>query len=61
MGSRPSSPIIFARCQVHRPRRPHDIPGEYVAVSGLPKRPAGAAIRRIDVIIRVGRPAPAAD
>jgi hypothetical protein len=39
-----------------------DIPGEYVAVSGLPKPPAGAAIRRIDVIIRVGRdPAPAAD
>jgi Fur family iron response transcriptional regulator len=42
--------------------RPLDIPGEYVAVSGLPKPPAGAAIRRIDVIIRVGRdPAPAAD
>jgi hypothetical protein len=36
--------------------------GEYVAVSGLPKPPAGAAIRRIDVIIRVGRdPAPAAE
>jgi len=35
-------------------------PGEYV--SGLPKPPAGAAIRRIGVIIRVGRdPAPAAD
>ena len=42
--------------------RPPDIPGEYVEVSGLPKPPAGAAIRRIDVIIRVGRdPAPAAD
>ena len=42
--------------------RPLDIPGEYVEVSGLPKPPAGAAIRRIDVIIRVGRdPAPAAD
>jgi len=42
--------------------RPLDIPGKYVAVSGLPKPPAGAAIRRIDVIIRVGRdPAPAAD
>ena len=41
--------------------RPLDIPGEYVAVSGLPKPPVGAAIRRIDVIIRVGRdPAPAA-
>ena len=40
--------------------RPLDIPGEYV--SGLPKPPAGTAIRRIDVIIRVGRdPAPAAD
>ena len=39
-----------------------DIPGEHVAVSGLPKPPAGTAIRRIDVIIRVGRdPAPAAD
>ena len=39
-----------------------DIPGEYVAVSGLPKLPAGAAIRRIDVIIRVAQdPAPAAD
>ena len=38
-----------------------DIPGE-LAVSGLPKPPAGAAIRRIDVIIRVDRdPAPAAD
>lgn len=35
--------------------RPLDIPGEYVEVSGLPKPPAGAAIRRIDVIIRVGR------
>jgi Fur family iron response transcriptional regulator len=39
-----------------------DIPGEYVAVSGLPKLPAGAAISRIDVIVRVGRDlAPAAD
>jgi len=39
-----------------------DIPGEHVAVSGLPKPPAGATIRRIDVIIRVDRnPAPAAD
>ena len=39
-----------------------DIPGEHIAVSGLPKPPAGAAIRRIDVIIRVDRdPAPAAD
>ena len=41
--------------------RPLDTPGEYVAVSGLPKPPAGGAIRRIDVIIRVDRdPAPAA-
>jgi len=39
-----------------------DIPGEHIAVSGLPKPPAGAAIRRIDVIIRVDRdPALAAD
>ena len=39
-----------------------DIPGEHVAVSGLPKPPAGAAIRRIDVIIRAGRdPVPTAD
>ena len=38
-----------------------DIPGA-LAVSGLPKPPAGATIRRIDVIIRVDRnPAPAAD
>ncbi len=36
--------------------------GEHVAVSGLPKPPAGGDIRRIDVIIRVDRdPAPAAD
>ena len=36
-----------------------DIPGEHVAVSGLPKPPAGGAI---DVIIRVDRdPPPAAD
>ena len=27
-----------------------DIPGERVAVSGLPKPPAGATIRRVDVI-----------
>ncbi|HXQ50306.1 MAG TPA: Fur family transcriptional regulator [Stellaceae bacterium] len=32
-----------------------DIPGEHVAVSGLPKPPAGAAIRRVDVIIRLDR------
>jgi Fur family transcriptional regulator, iron response regulator len=38
------------------------VPGEYVTVSGLPKPPTGAAIRRIDVIICVDRdPAPAAD
>lgn len=41
--------------------RPLDFPGEYVAVPGLSKPPAGAVIRRIDVIIRVDRdPAPAA-
>jgi Fur family iron response transcriptional regulator len=39
-----------------------DIPGEHVAVSGLPKLPAGAVIRRVDVIIRVERdPAPTTD
>lgn len=39
-----------------------DIPGEDVAVSDLPKPPAGAAIRRVDVMIRVERdPATAAD
>ncbi len=39
-----------------------DIPGEHVAVSGLPKLPAGTAIRRVDVMIRVDRdPAPATD
>ena len=39
-----------------------DIPGEHVACLRPPKPPAGAAIRCIDVIIRVGRdPAPAAD
>ena len=39
-----------------------DIPGEHVAVSGLPKPPPGATIRRVDVIIRVdGDPAPATD
>jgi Fur family transcriptional regulator, iron response regulator len=35
--------------------RPLDFPGEYVAVFGLARPPAGAANRRIDVIIRVGR------
>jgi len=39
-----------------------DIPGEHVAFSGLPKPPADVVVRRIDVIIRVGRdPAPATD
>jgi Fur family iron response transcriptional regulator len=32
-----------------------DIPGEHVTVSGVPKLPTGATIRRIDVIIRVDR------
>lgn len=31
-----------------------DIPGERIGVSDLPKPPDGAAIRRVDVIIRVG-------
>jgi Fur family iron response transcriptional regulator len=30
-----------------------DIPGEGVVVSGLPQPPAGAAIRRVEVIVRV--------
>ncbi|MGH7088310.1 MAG: iron response transcriptional regulator IrrA [Stellaceae bacterium] len=39
-----------------------DIPGERIGVSGLPKPPAGAAIKRVDVIIRVGQdPASRAD
>ena len=39
-----------------------DIPGEHVVVSGLPKPPAVAVIRRVDVIVRVDRdPAPATD
>jgi Fur family transcriptional regulator, iron response regulator len=32
-----------------------DIPGENIDVTGLPSPPAGAAIRRVDVIIRVDR------
>jgi Fur family transcriptional regulator, iron response regulator len=32
-----------------------DIPGEDVSLSGLPTPPAGSAIRRVDVIIRVER------
>jgi Fur family transcriptional regulator, iron response regulator len=32
-----------------------DIPGERIGVLGLPKPPAGAAIRRVDVIIRLGQ------
>jgi len=39
-----------------------EIPGEHVAVPGLPKPPAGAVIRRVGVIVRVDRdPAPATD
>ncbi|HUK60983.1 MAG TPA: Fur family transcriptional regulator [Stellaceae bacterium] len=42
--------------------RLHDIPGEQIGVSGLPKLPAGAAVRRVDVIVRVGQdPAPKTD
>ena len=33
--------------------RLQDIPGELVRVSELPKPPAGAEIRRVDVIIRI--------
>jgi len=32
-----------------------DIPGERIGVSGLPQPPQGAAIKRVDVIIRVGQ------
>lgn len=32
-----------------------DIPGERVRVSDLPTAPAGASVRRVDVIIRIGR------
>jgi len=32
-----------------------DIPGDQVTVSGLPKPPPGATVRRIDVIIRIDR------
>jgi Fur family iron response transcriptional regulator len=39
-----------------------DIPAEQIGVSGLSKLPAGSAIRRVDVIIRVGQdPAPESD
>jgi Fur family iron response transcriptional regulator len=31
-----------------------DIPGEQVQVSALPAAPAGTAVRRVDVIVRVG-------
>jgi hypothetical protein len=54
-------------CSLTRGRTPSsgrllDIPGEHIAVFCLPKPPAVATIRRIDVIIRVDRdPAPAAD
>jgi Fur family transcriptional regulator, iron response regulator len=33
--------------------RLQDIPGEGIGVTGLPKPPNGAAIRRLDVIIRL--------
>lgn len=32
-----------------------DIPGERIGVTGVPKLPASTAIRRVDVIIRVGQ------
>ena len=41
-----------------------DIPSELVSVSNLPPPPAGAEIRRVDVIIRIrqeARPTAAAD
>ena len=57
-----TNPPLRLRARHYRTGRLLDIPGEHVAVSGLPKPPAGGAIRRIDVIIRVDRdPPPAAD
>jgi Fur family transcriptional regulator, iron response regulator len=35
-----------------------DIPAERIGVTGLPKPPEGASIRRVDVIIRVDREHP---
>ena len=35
-----------------------DIPGERINVTNLPTPPDGTAVRRVDVIIRVERPAP---
>ena len=32
----------------------HDIPGHGVVVSGLPLPPAGTAIQRVEVIVRIG-------
>ena len=34
-----------------------DIPGDRIGVTNLPSPPAGTAVRRVDVIIRVGRAA----
>jgi Fur family iron response transcriptional regulator len=39
-----------------------DIPGDQIGVSGLPKLLAGATVRRVEVIIRVGQdPSPEVD
>ena len=32
-----------------------DIPGEHIAVSGVPTPPAGMAVDRVDVVVRVKR------
>jgi Fur family iron response transcriptional regulator len=32
-----------------------DIPGESIAVSGLPQPPAGTAVERVDVVVRLRR------
>jgi Fur family iron response transcriptional regulator len=32
-----------------------DIPGEHIAVSGVPSPPAGLAVDRVDVVVRVRR------
>ena len=35
-----------------------DIPGEHIAVSGVPLPPAGLAVDRVDVVVRVAGPRP---
>jgi Fur family iron response transcriptional regulator len=35
-----------------------DIPGEHIAVAGVPTPPKGMTVERIDVVVRVRKPAP---